>query len=296
MKKITGAHTAIITPFDKNQCIDWKKFEALVERQIKAGIDGLVFVGTTGESPTLSHEEHVELLKWSVKQVNKRVLVTHNIGSYNTRQSLACAEAAAEAGADLLMAVNPYYNKPNQEGLFQHYSAIANHTSLPLMVYNIKGRTCVNIETATLMRLAQNPKIVAVKEASADLAQQLDVIHVAPKNFSVLSGDDGNLLPFIASGGDGIVSVLANVIPRYFSKLVHLLLEGKIVEARPQFYKILDLIKIMFCDTSPIPVKAMMGLLGYCDPAVRLPLTCLSSDKLMQLKTFIPLVHELENE
>lgn len=296
MKKISGTHTAIITPFDKNQRIDWKSFEILVERQIKAGIDGIVFVGTTGESPTLSHEEHTEVLKWSVKQVNKRVFVTHNIGSYNTQKSLECAEVAAAAGADLLMAVNPYYNKPNQEGLFQHFSAIANHTPLSLMVYNIKGRTSVNIETPTLMRLAQNPKIVAVKEASADLAQQLDVIHVAPKDFAVMSGDDGNILPFIASGGDGIVSVVANVIPRYFTRLTHLLLDGKIAEARPKFYKVLALIKIMFCDTSPIPVKEMMALLGYCEPALRLPLTPLSPDKLNQLKSFIALVNELENE
>ena len=296
MKKIKGIYTAIVTPFDKNQCIDWKSFEVLVERQIKAGVDGIVFIGTTGESPTIVHEEMKEIFRWSVKQVNKRAIVVHNVGSYSTQKSLECAEMAAETGADLLMAVNPYYNKPNQEGLFQHFSAIANHVAVPLMLYNIQGRTSVNLETPTLLRLAQNPNIVAVKEASANLDQQLDVIHKMPPDFSVMSGDDGNILPFIASGGDGVVSVVANVIPKTFARLTHLLLDGKIEEARPLFYEVLNLIRLMFCDTSPIPVKEMMALLGYCEPTPRLPLVRLSSEKQALLKASIKLVNDLENE
>lgn len=290
-----GVYTAIITPFTSDNKIDWGAYSNLIERQISANVDGIVFIGTTGESPTLSHREHEEILTKSVKLVNKRTKVIHSIGSNNTNECLEFLNISQKAGADVVMAVNPYYNKPNQEGLYKHFKTIADNSEIPLMLYNIKGRTSVNIETETLLKLFEHPKIKLVKEASGDLSQQTDVIYGVPNDITVLSGDDPNTLAFIALGGHGVVSVTSNIIPKTMKKYIDYCLEDNLVEARKLFAKIYPLMKkIMGLDTNPLPIKELVSMLGYCKPIYRLPLTRMSDKKIEIVKKYIPLVKELE--
>ena len=231
-KLFRGTYTAVITPFTASNQIDWVAFEKIVEQQIAAGITGLVFVGTTGESPTLSHNEHREILRWSVSTVHGRCQVIHGTGSNNTRESIELASVAAEAGADGHLVINPYYNKPTQEGLFRHFTAVADATELPVILYNIQGRTATNLATDTLLRLAEHPHIVGVKEASGDMQQIMDVIRRTPDDFSVLSGDDALTYPIMACGGDGLVSVVSNCLPRRTAEMVDGCLSGNWAEAR----------------------------------------------------------------
>ncbi len=267
-----GTYTALITPFTTANRIDWPALERLIDHQIAAGITGLVFVGTTGESPTLSHQEHQEILRRSVEIVNGRCQVIHGTGSNNTRESIELAIVAAEAGADGHLVINPYYNKPTQEGLYRHFTAVADAAELPVIVYNIPGRTAVNLETDTLLRLAQHRNIVGVKEASGNLAQIMDVIRRAPDDFAVLSGDDALTLPLMACGGDGLVSVISNALPHSTAALVNHCLAGHWDEARAAFYALLDLMQLSMIETNPIPIKYLMHQLGYCTKEVRLPL------------------------
>ncbi len=267
-----GTYTALITPFTEANQIDWPALERLIDHQVAAGITGLVFVGTTGESPTLTHQEHREILRRSVELVAGRCQVIHGTGSNNTRESIEFATVAAEAGADGHLVINPYYNKPTQEGLYRHFTAVADAADLPVIVYNIQGRTAVNLETETLLRLAQHRNIVGVKEASGNMAQIMDVIRRTPDNFAVLSGDDALTLPLMACGGDGLVSVISNALPRSTVALVNHCLEGHWDEARDAFYALLDLMQLSMIETNPIPIKYMMHALGYCTKEVRLPL------------------------
>jgi 4-hydroxy-tetrahydrodipicolinate synthase len=286
MKKIfQGTYTAIITPFTGDNKIDWKSFEKIVEQQIAGKVEGIVFMGTTGESPTLTEEEHSEILLRSVKMVNGRCQVIHGIGSNNTNTSLELAKVAAKAGADGLLAVVPYYNKPTQEGMYLHFNTIANATDIPIIVYNIKGRTGVNMETSTLLRLAQHKNIVAVKEASGEISQMIDVINRSSENFSVLVGDDGLTLPFMACGGDGVISVISNCVPRTLSDMIRTCIKGDFLTAKPVFYKLLELMKVAFIESNPIPIKEIMSLLGYCEPNLRLPLCRASENSMKQIKT-----------
>lgn len=271
-KLFHGTYTAVITPFTPSNAIDWVAFEKIIEQQIAAGITGLVFVGTTGESPTLSHDEHREILRWSVQVVNQRCQVIHGTGSNNTRETIEFAEVSFEAGADGQLVINPYYNKPTQEGLYRHFSAVAHATDLPIIIYNIKGRTAVNLETETLLRLLRHKSIVGVKEASGDLAQIMDVIQHTPEDFSVLSGDDALTLPILACGGDGVISVVSNCVPASFRNCVQNFLDGNLLAAQQQFYSLLPLMQLTMQETNPIPIKALMHQLGYCSPQVRLPL------------------------
>lgn len=271
-KLFRGTYTAVITPFTPSNEIDWEAFEKIVEHQIANGITGLVFVGTTGESPTLTHSEHQEILRWSVKVVNKRCQVIHGTGSNNTRETIEFAEVSAEAGADGQLVINPYYNKPTQEGLYRHFSAIAHATNLPIIIYNIKGRTAVNLETNTLLRLLEHDTIVGVKEASGDLAQIMDVIQQAPEDFSILSGDDALTLPIMACGGDGVISVVSNCVPGSFRNFVQSCLDGHFEAARQQFYALMPIMRATMLETNPIPIKAIMYRLNYCSSHVRLPL------------------------
>ena len=267
-----GTYTALITPFTAANQIDWPALERLIDHQVAAGISGLVFVGTTGESPTLSHQEHREVLRRSVEIVNGRCQVIHGTGSNNTRESIELAIVAAEAGADGHLVINPYYNKPTQEGLYRHFKAVADAAELPVIVYNIQGRTAVNLETDTLLRLAQHRNIVGVKEASGNMAQIMDVIRRTPDDFAVLSGDDALTLPLMACGGDGLISVISNALPRSTVVLVNHCLEGRWDEARTAFYALLDLMQLSMMETNPIPIKYIMHRLGYCSKEVRLPL------------------------
>lgn len=267
-----GTYTALITPFTEANQVDWPAFEHLIDHQVAAGVTGLVFVGTTGESPTLSHQEHREILRRSVTLVDGRCQVIHGTGSNNTRESIELATVAAEAGADAHLVINPYYNKPTQEGLYRHFKAVADAAELPVIMYNIQGRTAVNLETATLLRLAQHRNIVGVKEASGNLAQIMDVIRHTPDDFVVLSGDDALTLPLMACGGHGLISVISNALPRATVALVKHCRAGRWDEARSGFYQLLDLMQLSMIETNPIPIKYLMHQLGYCTKEVRLPL------------------------
>ncbi len=280
-KLFRGTYTAIITPFTSNNEIDWDALKKNVELQIKGGVEGIVFVGTTGESPTLTYDEHYEMLKRSAEMVAGRCKLIHGTGSNCTDTTIKTAKVAQKAGADGQLVINPYYNKPTQEGLKLHFTKLADASELPIIVYNIFGRTGVNMQTDTLLKLAEHPNIVSVKEASGDMNQMLDVIKNVPEDFSVLVGDDGLVLPFIASGGDGLVSVISNCLPKKMSDMVRMALAGNIEEARESFYQMLEIIRITFAETSPIPIKEMMAKMGLCESNLRLPL-CRASEKTMQ--------------
>jgi 4-hydroxy-tetrahydrodipicolinate synthase len=294
-KRFQGTYTAIITPFTEHDTIDWAAFEKLVEHQISGRVEGIVFVGTTGESPTLSHQEHEEILRWSVEKVSGRCKVIHGTGSNNTRESMAFAKVAADSGADAHLVINPYYNRPTPEGLYRHFKAIADVVDLPVIMYNILGRTAVNLDTNTLLKLAEHKNIVGVKEASGNISQMMDVIRRTSSDFSVLVGDDALTLPFMACGGDGLISVVSNCLPRTTSSLVRNCLSGKWHEARSSFYNMLDVMNVTMLESNPIPVKAIMAELGYCHAHIRLPL-CEPSDQTMrEMQKAVTLIHHLEN-
>lgn len=295
-KVFSGTYTALITPFTADDQIDWKALSMLIEQQITGGVDGLVFVGTTGESPTLTHDEHFEILRRSVELVDGRCQVIHGTGSNSTRESLAFAKVAQEAGADGQLVVNPYYNKPTQNGLIAHFKAIANETDLPLILYNIKGRSAVNLETESLLELAEHPHIVAVKEASGDFQQITEVIRHAPSDFAVLSGDDGLILSFMAAGGDGLVSVVSNALPAATSHLISLCLANRYEAARELYYLLYDLLQDLTAETNPIPIKALMGMLHpSLHTAMRLPMTPASEITKALLKSHVPAIQEIES-
>ncbi|MEM9671289.1 MAG: 4-hydroxy-tetrahydrodipicolinate synthase [Cyclobacteriaceae bacterium] len=295
-KLFRGTYTAVITPFTPSNEIDWEAFEKIIEQQIASGITGLVFVGTTGESPTLTHDEHREILRWSVKVVNKRCQVIHGTGSNNTRETIEFAEVADESGADGQLVINPYYNRPTQEGLYRHFSAIAHATNLPIIIYNIKGRTAVNLETDTLLHLLDKHKtILGVKEASGDLSQIMDVIERTPEDFSVLSGDDSLTLPIIACGGDGVIAVVSNCVPSGFRTCVQNCLDGNLDAGRQQFYALLPLMRLTMIESNPIPIKAIMHRLGFCSPHVRLPLCEPSQATQQRIESVVEVIRQKES-
>ena len=279
-----GVYTALITPFNKDGSVDTGALKDLVEFQIAEGISGLVPVGTTGESPTVSHEENVKVVQIVVEQAKKRVPIIAGTGSNCTEEAINMTKRAKDIGADATLQVAPYYNKPSSEGFYRHFTAIADTAGLPVIVYNIPSRTGKNIDNDTMLRLAAHPKIVAVKEASGDLAQVMDLIRRKPKDFDVLSGDDNLGLPLIALGGNGIISVASNAIPKQMESLVKLCLENRYDEARELHYKLLPFFKALFVETNPIPVKYAMSLLGKCIEVYRLPMCPMDDAKKEALK------------
>ena len=277
MTTFTGCGTALVTPFRKDQSLDEETLRKLVRRQIQAGINFLVPCGTTGESPTLARAEHLRVVEITIEEAKGKVPVLAGAGGYNTAEVVELAKELSHMGADGILSVTPYYNKPTQEGLVQHYKAIAKAVPLPIIVYSIQGRTGVNVEPATLKRLAEIENIVGVKEASGNIGQMAAVIHQLPESFIVLSGDDAITIPLIALGGRGVVSVVANEIPAEFSKLTHLALAGNFAGARALQRQWFALMEVNFCEVNPGPVKAamaMMGLLepGLLEPVFRLPM------------------------
>lgn len=268
----SGVYTALITPFNQDGSIDFDTYRSLVKNQIKEGISGLLPVGTTGESPTLSHKENLKVVEEAIKLADGKTTVIAGTGSNSTSEAIDMTKIAKSMGADASLQVTPYYNKPTQEGLYRHFMTIADQCDIPIMVYNIKGRSGVNIETETLLRMATHQNIVGVKEASGDLSQMMDVIQNRPKDFSVMVGDDNIAFPFTALGGDGVISVISNIIPGKMEKMIRLTKEGKMEEARNIHYEILPLCKGMFLETSPIPVKSALALMGICKETYRLPL------------------------
>jgi len=272
MTTFTGCGTALVTPFCKDQSLDEETLRKLVRRQIQAGINFLVPCGTTGESPTLTHAEHLRVVEITVKEAKGEVPVLAGAGGYNTAEVIELAKELAHMGADGILSVTPYYNKPTQEGLIQHFKAIAHAVRLPIVIYNIQGRTGVNVETATLRRLAEIDNIVGVKEASGNIGQMASVLHLLPEQFTVLSGDDATVIPLIALGGRGVISVVANEIPAEFSKLTKLALAGDFGGARAIQRQWFSLMDVNFCEVNPGPVKAAMAMMGLLEPVFRLPM------------------------
>jgi 4-hydroxy-tetrahydrodipicolinate synthase len=262
MTTFTGCGTALVTPFRKDQSLDEETLRKLVRRQIQAGINFLVPCGTTGESPTLTRAEHLRVVEITIQEAKGKVPVLAGAGGYNTAEVIELARELQNMGADGILSVTPYYNKPTQEGLIQHFKAIAQAVRLPIVIYNIQGRTGVNVETATLRRLAEIDNIVGVKEASGNIGQMA----------SVLSGDDATVIPLIALGGRGVISVVANEIPAEFSKLTKLALAGDFGGARAIQRQWFSLMDVNFCEVNPGPVKAAMAMMGLLEPVFRLPM------------------------
>jgi 4-hydroxy-tetrahydrodipicolinate synthase len=267
-----GAITALVTPFNRSGKLHEDHLKKIIEMQIQGGIDALVPCGTTGEASTLDYDEHFRVCEIVVQQVNRRAKVIIGGGSNNTQRAIQLTRFAKEIGADGVLSVGPYYNKPTQEGHYQHFKAIAESAEIPIIIYNIPGRTGVNIEPSTLLRLAQIPNIVGVKEASGNLDQMMLILRDRPQHFSVLSGDDSLALPLIAIGGDGCISVLSNEMPSEFSRMIHAALQGNWELARQIHYQTYALMRANFVETNPVPVKAAMAMMGLIEEVYRLPL------------------------
>jgi 4-hydroxy-tetrahydrodipicolinate synthase len=271
-RAFTGCGTALVTPFTRDGSLDEAAVSRLARRQIDAGIHFLVPCGTTGEVPTLTDEEQVRVVQLVVAEAKGRVPVLAGAGGYNTQEVIHAARRMREAGADGILSVTPYYNKPTPEGLYQHYRAIAEAAALPIIVYNVPGRTGCNVDPATLVRLSGVPNIVGVKEASGNVTQMCDICAAVPEDFIVLSGDDALTLPLMAIGGRGIVSVASNEIPAEMSRMVEAAERGDFAAARAQHQRLLPLMQINFIESNPIPVKSAMASLGLLEEIYRLPM------------------------
>ncbi len=278
-----GAIVAIVTPFRDGK-VDEEAYRNLIEFQIANGTDGIVPCGTTGESSTLSHEEHDRVIDICVDAVKKRVPVIAGTGSNSTEEAIRMTRHAYEVGADGALMVCPYYNRPTQEGLYQHYKAVAEAVPIPIIVYNIPSRTGVNLTPDTLARLAKIPNIVGVKEASGLIKQMSDIIGLCGKDFTVLSGDDGFTLPLMAVGGQGIISVISNVAPADMAGLVDAFFAGDLKKAQELHHKMAPLIDALFIETNPTPAKAALAMMGMISDEVRLPLWKLSDGSREKLR------------
>jgi 4-hydroxy-tetrahydrodipicolinate synthase len=289
-----GCGTAMVTPFRKDLSLDEDALRRLIRRQIAAEINFLVPCGTTGESPTLSQEEHLRVVAITIEEAKGKVPVLAGAGGYNTHHAVVMAKEVERLGADGILSVTPYYNKPTQEGLYQHFKAIASATSLPIILYNVPPRTNVNIDPPTLRRLSEIENIIGVKEASGNIAQMTQVIQQVPEQFIVLSGDDALTLPLAAMGGRGLISVTSNEIPAEMTRLVQLCLAGEFATARALQRKLLPLIEINFIETNPGPVKAAMAEMGLLEPAWRLPLVPPRPENLAKIHTVLESLSLLE--
>ncbi|OLC15583.1 MAG: 4-hydroxy-tetrahydrodipicolinate synthase [Candidatus Rokubacteria bacterium 13_1_40CM_4_69_39] len=272
-----GSFVALVTPF-RNGKLDEAKVRELVELHASHGTDGIVPCGTTGESPTLSHDEHKRVVEVVIEAARGRLKVVAGTGSNSTAEAIDLTRHAERAGAAGALVVNPYYNKPTQDGLYRHFRAVAETVAIPILVYNIQSRTAVNVETGTLERLVRDVKnVLGVKEASGSLDQMSQVIAACGPDFSVLSGDDNLTLPLLAIGGHGVVSVIANILPRETAEMVHAALEGDWKRARDLHYRLFPLARAAFLETNPIPIKEAMAMAGMLEPEFRLPM-CRMSD------------------
>jgi 4-hydroxy-tetrahydrodipicolinate synthase len=286
LKDVRGCGTALVTPFKSDGSLDEPALKRLVEFQINQGIDFFVPCGTTGESVTLTMEEHLRVVQIVVDQTAGRVPIFAGAGGNNTRKVIELAKACQKIGADGILSVSPYYNKPTPEGLFQHFRALAEATELPVIVYNVPGRTSSNLEPETIARLAQIENIIGVKEASGNITQVGEILTKVPEGFSVLSGDDALTLPLVALGGVGVISVAANEAPAQMTRLTGLCLEGRWPEARALNRRLWALMKINFIESNPIPVKAALAMMGHIEESYRLPLVPISpgnKEKLRQV-------------
>ena len=289
-----GCGTAMVTPFRTDLSLDEDALRRLIRRQIAGGINFLVPCGTTGESPTLTHEEHLRVVAITIEEAKGRVPVLGGAGGYDTRKVIEMAREIQRLGADGILSVTPYYNKPTQEGLYHHYQAIASTIALPIILYNVPPRTNVNIEPATLRRLAEIENIIGVKEASGNIARMTQVMQQVPEQFIVLSGDDALTLPLVAMGGRGLISVASNEIPTEMTRLVQLCLDGEFKTARALQRKLLPLIEVNFIETNPAPVKAGMAEMGLLEPVWRLPLVPPRPENLAKIRSVLESLALLE--
>ena len=286
--------TAIITPFNKKLEVDYEGLKSNIKFQIENGVSGLVPLGTTGESPTISDEEREKILATTINAADGKVPVIAGVGTNSTSHTIEYARQAEDLGADALLVVSPYYNKPTQEGLYRHYEAVSKAVNIPIVVYNIQSRTGVNIETKTLARMAALPNMAAVKEASGSMQQISDVIDSMPKEFTVLSGDDNMTLPLISAGGSGVISVVSNLLPKRLSSMVGAALSSKMDVARVMQHELLPVFKAAFIETNPVPIKTAMSLCGMPSGGVRLPLCEMSSENSKYLAKVISMYMELK--
>ncbi|OGL02141.1 MAG: 4-hydroxy-tetrahydrodipicolinate synthase [Candidatus Rokubacteria bacterium RIFCSPLOWO2_02_FULL_73_56] len=285
--RFQGSFVAMVTPF-RSGTVDEAKLRELVEFHVAHGTDGLIPCGTTGESPTLSHDEHKRVVEVVLEAARGRIQVVAGTGSNSTAEAVDLTQHAERAGAAGALVVNPYYNKPTQDGLYRHFRAVAESVAIPILVYNIQSRTAVNVETPTLERLARDVKNVAgVKEASGSLDQMSQVIAACGPDFSVLSGDDNVTLPLMAIGGHGVISVIANLLPRETAELVHAALDGDWKRARELHYRLFPMARAAFLETNPIPIKEAMAMAGMLEPEFRLPMCRMSEANRERLRAVL---------
>jgi 4-hydroxy-tetrahydrodipicolinate synthase len=279
----TGSMVALVTPFKEGK-VDWQTLEALVDFHIQNGTNGIVPCGTTGESATLDHKEHHEVIERVIKAVNKRIPVIAGTGSNSTAEAVALTKGAEKAGADGALMISPYYNRPTQEGIYQHYKKVASEVGIPIIVYNIPGRTGSKIEPETLARLSEIKNVAGVKEATGSVDQAIDVIRLCGDNLAVYSGEDSLTFSLMALGGKGVISTVANIAPKEMSQLTDACLEEKWERGRDLQLKLVPLIRGVFLETNPIPIKTALALMGMCTSELRLPLTPMSEGNLKKLR------------
>ncbi len=281
---LQGCGTALVTPFRRDESLDEPALRRLVQFQLREGIDFLVPCGTTGETPTLEHDEYLRVIRIVVEETAGKVPVIAGAGGNNTRKVIGLIREIQPLGVQGVLSVAPYYNKPTQEGLFQHFKAIGESTGLPIVLYNVPGRTSSNIEPATVARLSRIRNIVGIKEASGSIVQQMEVLGAVGSGFRVLSGDDAFTFPLMALGGVGVISVVSNEIPGAMARLTHLLLEGKYEEARKLNAQLLPLMQVNFIETNPIPVKAALAMMGMIEEVYRLPMVPMKPENRAKLE------------
>ena len=282
--EIKGCGTALVTPFRRDGSLDVPALRRLVQFQLREGIDFLVPCGTTGEAPTLEHDEYLDVIRVVVEEARGKVPVVAGAGGNNTRKVVDLVREIRPIGVQAILSVAPYYNKPTQEGLYQHFKTIAESTDLPVILYNVPGRTSSNIEPATVARLSKIPNIVGVKEASGSIVQQMEVLTAVERGFRVLSGDDAFTFPLMALGGVGVISVVSNEAPGAMTRLARLLLEGGYDDARKLNAKLLPLMQVNFIETNPIPVKAALSMMGMIEEVYRLPLVPMKPENRAKLE------------
>ncbi|MFL9860405.1 4-hydroxy-tetrahydrodipicolinate synthase [Paraburkholderia madseniana] len=267
-----GSIVALITPFTKDGSVDWAKLRSLIDLHIDSGTAGIAVAGTTGESSTLSHAEHCDLISATVEHAAGRIHVMAGVGANSTSEAVALAKSASDCGADSLLSVVPYYVKPSQQGLLDHFSAQADAANVPLVLYNVPGRTATDMSVSTVVRLSAHPNIRGLKDATGDMVRASELVEALPTEFALYSGDDFTSLPFMALGGCGVISVVANILPKRVNELCQFIDRSELKEARSLFVQMLPLTRALFAETSPGPVKFAASLLGQCEPVVRLPL------------------------
>ena len=283
-KNYSGLYTALITPFNEDKSVDYVALEKLINEQIEAGVDGLVILGTTAESPVISDTEAEKIISLAVNISKRRIKIIVGAGSNNTESAVEKSKQAQKLGADAILSVNPYYNKPPQEGLYRHFKQIADSIDIPMILYNIKGRTAVNLEIETLLRLSQHKNIIGVKEASGDLSQIMDVINQVDDDFSILSGDDALTYPIMSLGGHGVISVTSNIFPREMKDIVWQCFTNNFEAAKQSHYKLYNFMnELLSISSNPIPVKTILAYMGKIKEELRLPLCQLDNSKKQKL-------------